>query len=109
MLYAEWSADGRITALSVEPRPGFKEVNPGDPEVLRFHGAIAQEDEGRLARSDLDFVRVLEDVIELLTDKGLLRYTDLPPAAQEKLNARQRLREKHRGLNLLSQQDDLLF
>ncbi|VFS56484.1 Uncharacterised protein [Kluyvera cryocrescens] len=38
----------------------------------------------QLQQSDLNMVRVLEDLIEVLMSKGIISITDLPPAAQSK-------------------------
>ena len=47
-------------------------------------------------------MRVLEDVVQLLIDKGVILFTDLPESAQEKMLYRQRLRSKMGGnLNLI--------
>ena len=48
-------------------------------------------------RLDLDFVRVLEDVIDALLGSGTLRVTDLPPAAQAKFVIRKDWRERSGG------------
>jgi len=58
-----------------------------------------------LNESDLPFVRVLEDVIDLLIDKSLIRFTDLPLAAQNKLLQRRSTRERRQGLSLLVDED----
>lgn len=57
---------------------------------------------------DADFIRVVEDLIDVLIEKGVLRITDLPPGAQRKLTARKHLRGKLRGaLDLLDRSDTL--
>ncbi|MGD9741514.1 MAG: hypothetical protein AB7V53_02675 [Dongiaceae bacterium] len=43
-------------------------------------------------RSDLDMIRVYEDLIDLLLTKRIINLTDFPPAAQEKLLRRKKLR-----------------
>jgi hypothetical protein len=43
-------------------------------------------------RSDLDMIRVYEDLIDLLLTKRIIMLTDFPPAAQEKLLRRKKLR-----------------
>lgn len=43
-----------------------------------------------LQRSDLEMIRVYEDVVDVLISKRIICLTDLPLAAQEKL-----LRRKH--------------
>ena len=44
-------------------------------------------------RLDADFVRVLEDLIDVLLGRGMLRVNDLPAAAQAKLVIRKDWRE----------------
>ena len=49
-----------------------------------------------------DFVRVLEDVVQLLVDKGIILFTDLPESAQDKMLYRQKLRSSMKDkLNLI--------
>jgi len=61
------------------------------------------------ATLDEAFVRVLEDLIDTLIEKGVLRLTDLPQAAQEKLNARKGLRRRlNDDLNLLDDDENIL-
>ncbi len=51
-------------------------------------------------------IRVIEDVVDVLIDRGLLRLTDLPPEAQRKLLARKGARARLRqGLDLLGPSD----
>jgi len=55
---------------------------------------------------DLDFVRVLEDLIDALIANGTLRMTDLPPHAQRKLNERKQHRARlSEHLDLLDDED----
>ncbi len=102
MPYVLRGPDGKIDAIFQNPREGAdEEVQPDDPEVKAFLSAGLAEAElemrqarDRLAVSDLELVRVFEDVIEIMIDKGLILITDLPEAAQDKLMERQKLREK---------------
>ena len=43
--------------------------------------------------SDLEFIRVMEDLTETLIAKGVLAETDLPPQAQAKIQVRRALRQ----------------
>lgn len=56
-----------------------------------------QNNKDKLSDMDLDFVRVLEDLIDALLANGTIRLTDLPSSAIKKLGerktARSRLRE----------------
>lgn len=62
-----------------------------------------------LARMDVEFIRVLEDLIDALVAKGVLNLTDLPPQALEKLNQRRRVRRRLRdALDLIQDEDDVI-
>lgn len=61
----------------------------------------------QLSSSDIEFIRVLEDLIELLISNGTIRLTDLPPKALEKLNERKRTRKQLRkSLDLIADDND---
>lgn len=47
---------------------------------------------GYIGDTDQAFVRVLEDVVELLIQKGVFMFTELPESAQKRVLERQRLR-----------------
>ena len=96
-------AAGRIVAASAEPLgEGWEPIAAGAPELAAFTAGLASPSDG-LEASDLGLVRVLEDVIDLLVERGVIRYTDLPQAAQDKLNARRSARATRRGLELLDE------
>jgi hypothetical protein len=61
--------------------------------------------EHALQQTDADVVRVLDDLIELLIDKGVIQFTELPPEAQQKLLNRSQLRQNQRDLNLLEDEE----
>lgn len=62
-----------------------------------------------LARMDVDFIRVLEDLIDVLVAKGVINLTDLPPQALDKLSQRRRVRRRLRdALDLIEGDDDLI-
>lgn len=72
-------------------------------------GASAPDSEYDLEKLDGEFIRVLEDLIDVLITKGVINLTDLPPKALDKLNQRQRARRRLRGaLDLISDQDNIL-
>jgi hypothetical protein len=64
--------------------------------------------EQALDQADRDFIRVIEDVVELLIDKGVFMFTELPPQAQAKILKRQRLRDRHRNALDLLDDESLL-
>lgn len=59
----------------------------------------------KLAESDQALIRVVEDLVDTLIAKDLLRFTDLPEAAQAKLLERRSLRHSVNALNLLQDDD----
>ena len=107
-MYIKRNAQGDIELVSRETTPDCKEfLAPDSPELLDF----LMEDEARRGQapfqaSDLAFVRVLEDVIEVLMDKGVISFTDLPEPAQQKVMERQSLRRRLNGLSLVSGEDE---
>lgn len=61
-----------------------------------------------LSSLDIDFIRVLEDLIDTLVANGTLRLTDLPPQALAKLNQRKSARSRLRNsLDLIEDEDNL--
>ncbi len=105
MPFVKRDADGAIIAVfGAATGEGLDEVGADDPGLVAFlrgggEGA-AQRD---MLDSDLGMVRVLEDLINLLIDKGVIRITDLPEPAQQKLLERGSLRDKFGYLQTLFQ------
>lgn len=68
-----------------------------------------QSSRQELSALDADFIRVLEDLIDVLLANGALRLTDLPPQALEKLNQRKQARQRMRNsLDLIDDDEELL-
>ncbi len=97
MPYAHRNANGQIDSLHRSPTHDATEfVDNADMDLQRFlSDQAAPNGFGRL---DAEFVRVLEDVIDVLLGNGALRVTDLPPAAQAKLLIRKDWRVGFGGL-----------
>ncbi|WP_439101905.1 hypothetical protein [Congregibacter sp.] len=100
MPYVQRDSDKNISAVSLEPQSGFDEhVLDGDPELSVFMEGVTASN--ALARTDMEFVRVLEDLLDVLIAKNVLLFTELPEAAQAKVLKRQSLRRDDNALNLL--------
>lgn len=68
-----------------------------------------QQGQRELADSDSGLARVTEDLIDILILRGLIQFTDFPPAAQAKLLSRRQTRATlSRRLRLLDDQGDTL-
>jgi len=107
MPYICRNAQGTVTSLHREAEGEAREFLADEhPEVQAFVGRSASAGFERL---DADFIRVLEDLIDVLLRKQLINVTDLPGDAQHKLYAR----KGYRGpsalgeLNLLGESVDL--
>jgi hypothetical protein len=96
MIYVQRDSEGRITALFNTPNEHASEAVPvNSAEVKEFLMQDETGDEASreiLSQMDLEMVRITEDLIELLISKNLIMFTDLPPAAQQKLLSRKKLR-----------------
>lgn len=68
-----------------------------------------QKGQRELADSDSGLARVTEDLIDILILRGLIQFTDFPPAAQAKLLSRRQTRATlSRRLRLLDDQGDTI-
>jgi hypothetical protein len=95
MPYVTRDPEGRITALHANQDCDTREPMAADhPDLLAFVGSHVRLAEVRneLESSDLELIRVLEDLITVLINNGIIRLTDLPLAAQKKLSQRGELR-----------------
>lgn len=102
MPYVLRNRDGLIDSLHREPQPGAEFLAPDHPELLAFLGR--EEHLQTFASLDADLVRVLEDLVDVLISRNVIRITDLPPEAQQKLFDRKHFRDgmqKH-ALHLFS-------
>jgi hypothetical protein len=96
MPYVRRDAQGRIESLHRHPQPSATEfVEPGDPQLQALFGAQAEPE--TFEALDAAFVRVAEDLVELLLAKNLVTITDLPVEAQTKFLARRKLRDRLAG------------
>ena len=104
MPFVQRDEHGEIIAVSEQGNSLIDEqVDDGDPALLRFLETMLPEpSQDSLSATDQSFIRVLEDVVQLMVDKGLILFTDLPQSAQDKMLLRQQLRSKiHSNLDLL--------
>lgn len=58
------------------------------------NGLESQVIQSELQATDLEMARVLEDLIAGMIDRGVIMMTDLPKAAQDKIQARGNLRSR---------------
>lgn len=93
MLYVSRDAQGNIRELHPMPiGSATEELEADNAEVLQYIHQRWRQNE--LTTLDREFVRVIEDTLELLMAKELIMFTDLPPAVQEKLLRRREIRQQ---------------
>jgi hypothetical protein len=96
MLYVERDTEGRIIAMHSTPRSNAAEAKTVvDEEILDFLNKTVSADSRKLllSLSDMGIIRLLEDLIDLLIQKNIIFFTELPEQAQERIRERKRLRE----------------
>lgn len=111
MPYIARNRSGAIIAVFKDQNDCAREnVTPEDRELRAFLGQTRLVDKAReraagrskahhaLRESDADFVRVLDDLITVLLNKGMIVFTDLPTDSRQKLMIRRRLRERRHDL-----------
>ncbi|EXJ11553.1 MULTISPECIES: hypothetical protein [Nitrincola] len=107
-MYVKRNHEARIIAVSVEKSADFYEwIEDDASELISFLPFSAQDSKtGSLAFNDTELIRVVDDLIDLLTEKQIIQFTELPQAAQLKLLRRQTLRKKTNRLDLLSEDSE---
>lgn len=109
MFYILRDNDGNLVQVESSPFEGMNGELPQDSVEaqawMNNQQSILSSLE-QLRSSDLEMVRVLEDLIQVLTSKGLLNITDFPQAAQLKLIQRAQAREALGGLDALIRDDE---
>lgn len=98
MFYVLRDAAGQISSLHRDPVVGAQTLPSDHPEVRRFLGLDAGEQQ--FATLDASFLRVLEDLIDALIRRNVLCITDLPMEAQLKLFDRKHFRESGQAHSL---------
>ena len=110
MVYVQRDTQGRLLRAESSPFAGYSQVMAvEDPEL---HNWLDAREEMRLrldnlGRSDIEMVRVLEDLVTVLVDRSVIRYTDLPEAARQKLDQRAIARAEIEGLSSLLDEGEL--
>jgi len=109
MPYVKRNNDGAIIAVSQVRGDGFdEELSAHNSELNAFVRSLDAQS-ASLQNTDLSFIRVVEDVIELLIAKNLILFTELPDSAQGKMMDRQKLRSALTShLDLLDDDDNII-
>ncbi|CDF83907.1 conserved hypothetical protein [Pseudomonas knackmussii B13] len=101
MVYVQRDGHGKLLRVESQPFEGMNDTLAYQSDELKDWLEARTEVRSRLdllRHSDLDLVRVLEDVVNVLVERGVIRYTDLPEAARRKLDDRAVARAELEGL-----------
>ena len=110
MAYVFRSAQGSVVAASVTENlgKGWEFVEDNAKEYLAFlENALAENVPFR--ESDIQLARVLEDLISMLIERNVIRFTDFPEAAQKRLSDRQSMRKKTQLSRLVDESLNIIF
>ena len=109
MFYVQRDAQGELIRVEAAAYAEATETLPADHhEIQAWYANEAVENSlKQLKQSDFEMIRVLDDMSQVLTSKGVIRVTDLPPAAQAKLLDRNQAREALGGLSQLIDEEEI--
>lgn len=96
MPYVMRNPAGNIIAVLSEEVEGSEMVASNDPDLGKFLSQDSPEQRAQreLMESDLGLIRVIEDLINVLIERGAIMFTDFPEPVQNKLLARSGLRKE---------------
>lgn len=96
MPFVHKDAEGKILAVYEELIDGAEEVAADDPALVAFvvKNVPAANLKDEWVQSDLALSRVVEDLVDVLIEKNVIMFTDLPEGAQNKLMERRGLRKE---------------
>lgn len=103
MPYVSRDISGRVSGIFLKSHQEATEFLPGDhADILQFFGGVMPENLGTqalvdLTRSDIEFIRVIEDVLDLLIHKKVLTFTELPEKVRDKILSRKDARGRLTG------------
>lgn len=108
MPYVLKDSNGKIKAVSLSddvPLGGDWQLLDMAEYLHCLETAISKVDPFR--ESDIHLARVLEDLINVLIDSDVIRFTDLPEPARRRLLERQALRNKTSLSNIVDDTSEL--
>ena len=112
MFYGLRDEAGALIAVGEKQiTPEWQPIEESTDEVQHFFRRDGKSSQA-LEESDIQFIRVLDDLIELLIEKQTIQFTELPEPAQQKLLKRRWYRQQLRGdddtTHLIDPQEGLL-
>jgi hypothetical protein len=106
MVFVKRDSNNQVISVCLEKTPEHQESMPLDSPELAVFTSLLANGQKELATTDLELVRVLEDLVDLLIERDVIRFTDFPEAAQKKFLARRCLRSSLPRLKLLGEDEE---
>lgn len=106
VVFVQRDADRKIISVSAIASDTHREACAAESPALRDFIEQIKGQGDTFLESDLSLIRVLDDLVEVLIHKDVIRLTDLPERVQAKLHARRSMRGSIRSLRLLDSDDD---
>lgn len=95
MVFVKRDDEQKICAIcSKDSEANLEEIADNHPEVINFLMLNGIDKSLMFLKSDLDLIRVLEDLIVILMKKNMISITDFPNAVIEKLILRNKIRNE---------------
>lgn len=96
MFHIVRDAQGQIESVHREAVRGSVPMAGDDPQLQAWFQAEADSREAQFASLDAGLIRVVEDLVDVLVARNIIRITDLPGEAQQKLFDRKGFRDRFR-------------
>lgn len=112
MIYIEHDTQGDIQNIQFSPGTNLEEISLHDPKLKQYIEQQPNSDEiiqKVLNQLDLDMVRVIEDVIDILIDKNLMLFTDLPDPVQNKILFKKSIRNISNNNSIIEDEELINF
>lgn len=112
MIYIKCNVQNEIEDITFANTPGYIMSSVFDPQVKAFLENSQNEAliKDVLSRLDLEMVRVIEDMVDLMIEKDLILFTDLPEPVQNKLLFKRSLRDSlNPEVSLIGEEETLNF
>lgn len=110
MIFIHRNESNKINDLKFSPTNGYEEASLFDKDVKQFLEDVNNETlvKETLLNLDLELVRVIEDLVDLFIEKGLILFTDLPIPVQNKLLFKRNIRNHLTNETILDDGEDIL-
>lgn len=112
MVYIRRDKKGKIEALfQMKTDEALEKADLSSPELLDFFYHSENKSKYGFIFSDLQLIRVLEDLIDILIEKNIISITDFPARVIDKILDRHRVRQhlmNTGGMEFYNEDDDVV-